>query len=73
VFERAENPSPLGYKIGLELLVRCRCRHVREVPIHFANRKHGESKLTLREQVRYLQHLTRLYRFKLQPGQASRA
>jgi dolichol-phosphate mannosyltransferase len=65
VFERAENPNPLGYKIGLELIVRCRCRDVREVPIHFANRTHGQSKLTLREQLLYVRHLTRLYRFKL--------
>jgi dolichol-phosphate mannosyltransferase len=64
VFARAENPSPLGYKIGLELLVRCRCRSVREVPIHFSNREHGESKLTLRQQLLYLQHLARLYRFR---------
>jgi dolichol-phosphate mannosyltransferase len=65
VFERAENPSPLGYKIGLELLVRCRCERVSEVPIHFANRAHGDSKLTLRQQWLYLRHLGRLYQFKL--------
>jgi dolichol-phosphate mannosyltransferase len=65
VFERAEDPSPLGYKIGLELLVRCRCTNVREIPIHFSNREHGESKLTLHQQLLYVQHLTRLYRFRL--------
>lgn len=65
VFERAEDPSPLGYKIGLELLVRCRCGNVREIPIHFSNREHGESKLTLQQQLLYVQHLTRLYRFRL--------
>lgn len=73
VFERAENPCPLGYKIGLELIVRCRCQNVQEIPIHFANRAHGASKLTLREQFLYLRHLTRLYRFKLdgrRPGNA---
>ena len=64
-FERAENPSPLGYKIGLELLVRCRCREVREIPIHFSNRVLGESKLTLQQQLLYVRHLARLYRFKL--------
>jgi dolichol-phosphate mannosyltransferase len=64
-FERAENPSPLGYKIGLELLVRCRCQKVREIPIHFANRVLGESKLTLQQQLLYVRHLSRLYRFKL--------
>ena len=65
VFERAESPSPLGYKIGLELLVRCRCRTVLEIPIHFSNRVRGESKLTLEQQLLYVRHLARLYRFKL--------
>jgi dolichol-phosphate mannosyltransferase len=65
VFERAENPSPLGYKIGLELLVRCHCRHVKEIPIHFANRTRGESKLTAKQQLLYVRHVARLYRFKL--------
>jgi dolichol-phosphate mannosyltransferase len=64
VFERAAPPNPIGYKIGLELMVKCGCRQVREVPIHFADRKRGESKLSLREQVRYLQHLKRLADFK---------
>lgn len=53
--------TPIGYKIGLELLVKCGCRDVREVPIHFADRQLGYSKLTLREQLRYLQHIRRLY------------
>ena len=36
---------------------------------HFRNRLHGQSKLSLREQVNYLRHLVRLYRFRLtQPG-----
>jgi dolichol-phosphate mannosyltransferase len=53
--------TPIGYKIGLELLVKCGCRDVREVPIHFADRQHGKSKLSLAEQLRYLQHVRRLY------------
>jgi dolichol-phosphate mannosyltransferase len=65
VFERAHEPSPLGYKIGLELLVRCNCRNVTEIPIHFANRTRGESKLTAKQQLLYVRHLARLYRFKL--------
>jgi dolichol-phosphate mannosyltransferase len=56
---------PLGYKIGLELLVRCGCENVREIPIHFANRTRGESKLTVEQQLLYVRHLIRLYRFKL--------
>lgn len=65
VFEAARDPSPLGYKIGLELLVRCNCTNVKEVPIHFANRTRGESKLTTKQQLLYVRHLMRLYRFKL--------
>jgi len=68
VFARAESPSPLGYKIGLELIVRCRCRNVREIPIHFSNREHGESKLTVHQQLLYLRHLARLYRFRFGAG-----
>jgi dolichol-phosphate mannosyltransferase len=56
--------NPVGYKIGLELLVKCRCERVVEVPIHFEDRQHGQSKLTLKQQLLYLQHLRRLYMFK---------
>ena len=56
--------SPVGYKIGLELIVKCRCKHVVEVPIHFENRRFGESKLNLKQQLLYMQHLRRLYIFK---------
>jgi dolichol-phosphate mannosyltransferase len=59
--ERADPLNPIGYKIGLELIVKCRARRTAEVPIHFAQRKKGESKLTFREQLRYVQHLRRLY------------
>ena len=51
---------PLGYKIGLELMVRGRLR-VAEVPIDFADRGRGASKMNLRQQVNYLRHLKRLY------------
>ncbi len=63
-FEAARNLDPIGYKIALELLVKCKCTDVREVPIHFENRLHGSSKLSLKEQVNYLRHLKRLYDFK---------
>jgi len=64
VFERAEGLNPIGYKIGLELMVKCRCRRIREVPIHFADRRFGHSKLTLTEQLNYLRHIKRLADFK---------
>jgi len=73
VFEAARDPNPLGYKIGLELLVRCNCRNVKEIPIHFANRTRGESKLTAKQQLLYVRHLLRLYRFKLGSLRPSRS
>jgi dolichol-phosphate mannosyltransferase len=63
--ESAANLDPIGYKIGLELMVKCGCRCVKEVPIYFRDRLHGESKLSLKEQLNYLRHLKRLYEFKL--------
>lgn len=62
-YENAERLTPLGYKVGLELMCKCRVRNVREVPIHFANRTRGESKLNLKQQFKYLEHLSRLYDF----------
>lgn len=56
--------DPVGYKIGLELVVKCRCENVVEVPIHFSTRRHGESKLTLKVQRDYLLHILRLARWK---------
>ena len=53
--------------------MRCRCRSVTEIPIHFSNREFGESKLTLRQQLLYVQHLLRLYRFRFGPGRRPRA
>jgi dolichol-phosphate mannosyltransferase len=68
-FRRADTPaahllSPIGYKIGLELLVKGEFKKPGEVPIHFVDRVHGESKLTWKEQVRYLRHLRRLYQYR---------
>ena len=54
--------SPLGYKIALELLIKGRYERVYEYPIYFRNRLHGQSKMNIREQFLYLQHLRRLYK-----------
>lgn len=63
-YDQAVELNPIGYKIGLELIVKCHCRKVVEVPIHFSDRVHGESKLTLKEQLKYIQHVRRLFLFK---------
>ena len=62
-FERARRLTPLGYKVGLELMCKCRVERVTEVPIHFDARSAGSSKLTVRQQFKYLEHLSRLYDF----------
>lgn len=60
---RATRLNPTGYKIALELMCKCRVRRVCEVPIHFSLRGAGESKMSITQQVRYLDHLSRLYDF----------
>ncbi|MFG2337254.1 glycosyltransferase [Streptomyces yangpuensis] len=52
--------EPLGYKILLELAVRCRPTSVAEVPFVFQERFAGESKSTAREGMRFLAHLASL-------------
>ncbi|MFV1992697.1 MAG: glycosyltransferase [Acidiferrobacterales bacterium] len=56
--------SPIGYKIGLELVVKGEFKQPGEVAIHFVDRQYGESKLSWQEQVKYLRHLRRLYQFR---------
>jgi dolichol-phosphate mannosyltransferase len=63
-FEGGRDFNPVGYKIGLEFIVKCQCERVVEVPIHFEDRQLGKSKLTARQQLLYLKHLRRLYTFK---------
>ncbi|HWB20252.1 MAG TPA: polyprenol monophosphomannose synthase [Phycisphaerales bacterium] len=64
-FLAASDLNPIGYKIGLELLVKTGSRNVREVPIHFADRTRGKSKLSARQQWMYVLHLRRLMWYKL--------
>jgi len=64
ILNEATQLVPIGYKIGLEILVKAKCRRVVEIPIAFADRVKGESKLSLKQQLLYLQHLRRLYRFR---------
>ena len=63
-FESACDLNPIGYKIGLELMVKCNLFCIEEIPIHFENRQFGKSKLTLTQQKKYLQHLFRLFIYK---------
>jgi hypothetical protein len=63
--ERAQGLDPVGFKIALELLVRCRIEWITEIPIHFADCTRGDSKLSVRETVKFLEHLRRLCALRL--------
>ena len=50
-----------GFKISLELMARCKPNKVIDVGISFKERAAGESKLTMKQNVQYLQQLATLY------------
>jgi dolichol-phosphate mannosyltransferase len=51
---------PIGYKILLEILVRCSWGQAAEVPYRFEPRQFGTSKADLRQGLRFLRHLATL-------------
>jgi dolichol-phosphate mannosyltransferase len=57
--------KPTGFKIGLEILAKCRPRLIVEIPFSFGRRLAGVSKLGVREIREYLLHIGRLYRWWL--------
>lgn len=63
VVERAKsnNIRPKGFKIGLELMARSRCKKVKDVPITFKEREEGESKLEGKMITQYAEQLCYLY------------
>lgn len=65
VWQRGQGQlNPIGYKIGLELMVKCHCQNIQEIPIDFIDRQRGQSKLTFRQQWQYLWHLGQLFRYR---------
>ncbi len=56
--------NPTGFKIALEILVKAGISQPVEVPITFTDRLHGSSKLDFAEQVAYVTHLIRLYKWR---------
>jgi dolichol-phosphate mannosyltransferase len=65
IYKAQKQLNPIGNKIGLELIVKCGCKSIYEVPIHFADRKHRQSKLNFKEQWNYIRHIKRLTDLKL--------
>ena len=56
-----ESISPIGFKIALEMIVRCDVKHVCDVPITFREREAGESKLDGKVMKNYVEQLSALY------------
>src|SRR4028119_2342158 len=52
--------NPVGYKILIEVLGRGKVRQIAEVGYVFQERQEGESKVTWKQYIEYLQHLIRL-------------
>lgn len=61
---RGEPLIPIGWKIGLEIMVKSPCTAIAEVPIHFSERIKGMSKLTIKQGFNYLHHLIHLYAYR---------
>lgn len=57
--------TPIGWKIGLEIIIKCHCDTIREIPIHFAQRQQGTSKLTAKISFDYLRHIAHLVWHKM--------
>jgi dolichol-phosphate mannosyltransferase len=64
---------PLGFKIALEIMVKCRPHPIYEIPIHFGERIAGRSKLSAGEYGGYLRHLARLYAWRWSETGAARS
>ena len=58
--------SPVGYKILIEVVARGKIRWIAEAGYVFREREAGESKVTWKQYLEYIQHLLRL-RFSLWP------
>ncbi len=57
--------NPIGWKIVLEVVVKCKNARLIEIPIMFHDRQFGKSKMSFKQQVLYVMHLLRLYAYKV--------
>jgi dolichol-phosphate mannosyltransferase len=57
--------NPMGYKLGLEVLLKGNYKKVVEIPYIFKKRQQGVSKLNKKEIFLYLKLLASLYKYKI--------
>lgn len=53
--------DPIGFKIGLEVILKGKYKNVKEIPYVFTDRTAGTSKLNSGEIVNYLKQLSKMY------------
>ena len=65
-FLKARNLNSQGFKIALDLLIKSNVQshNIAEVPFSFGVRAEGESKLTGKVMIKYLEQLAELYWYK---------
>jgi dolichol-phosphate mannosyltransferase len=63
--------DPIGFKIGLEVIMKGKYRNAKEVPYVFTDRRHGSSKLNSGEIFNYLKQLGKIYTKAGRRSQAS--
>ena len=66
-YRRRTQLDPIGFKIGLEVIVKGKYGKAVEVPYVFTDRVVGESKLDQKEIFNYLKQLRKLYSARLLP------
>lgn len=64
-FQTADTLQPIGWKIGLEIMMKCHCKNIVEIPIHFSQRQQGYSKLNLKISFDFLRHVNKLFWYKV--------
>lgn len=65
---RCDRLKPIGWKIGLELMLKCHSKNIKEVPIHFSERLYGKSKFNSRVAGEYLWQIANLAAYKIFRG-----
>ncbi len=62
---QGESLTTIGWKINLELMVKSRCKIIREIPIDFVERTRGKSKLNVWISMQSFYQMMKLVRFKV--------
>lgn len=63
--DAGDSLNPMGWKIGLEIMIKCHCKNIKEIPIHFSQRQHGHSKLNFKVMLTYFYHIHQLILYKI--------